>query len=87
MMKNTPLRRITNTPTPMAIRTATATDSASAAAGGQPHSIVAPAVAYAPSARKPAWPSDTIPVTPTRRSRLMAKIARIATSASSSLPK
>ena len=54
MMKNTPLRRITNTPTPMAIATATATDSASAAAGGQPHSIVAPAVAYAPSARKPA---------------------------------
>ena len=50
MMKNTPLRRITNTPTPMAIATATATDSNSPAAGGQPHSIVAPAVAYAPSA-------------------------------------
>ena len=45
MMKNTPLRRITNTPTPIAITTATATDSASAAAGGQPHSTVAPAVA------------------------------------------
>ena len=44
MMKNTPVSRVTNRPTPTAIAAAATTEQASAAAGGQPQSTVAPAV-------------------------------------------